>query len=266
MAHHPPHTLQVVARGAPHVDARVGVVDPVDRYFLDPQAGPLGEHEELGVEEPGVVLDVRQERARGVGAHRLEAALRVTEVRVQRGVQQAGCTHGRSPPAAGPARRVRRAPGEIRSRRRCAPTRRRRRAAGARRDRSTGRRPCTRRRRRRSRTRPVAARGRVPSRRGGRPRHRRATRQSDRATVHVSSVLALSAIVIRHANGNRSVEVPMQPGDARGEHVRFVEHRDDDLDEWELARSRFVVLVTGPLGQRRRSSWADLRTPTPRER
>ena len=40
----------------------------------------------------------------------------------------------------------------------------------------------------------------------------------------------------------------MQPSDARGQHVRLVEHRDDDLDERQLARSPFVVLVAGPLG------------------
>ncbi len=53
---------QVVERGADDVDARVGVVDPVDRHLVDAQAGALGEDEELGVEEPGLVLDLGQER------------------------------------------------------------------------------------------------------------------------------------------------------------------------------------------------------------
>ena len=45
------------------VDPRVGVVDPVDRHLVDAQAGALGEHQQLGVEEPAGVLDQRQQRA-----------------------------------------------------------------------------------------------------------------------------------------------------------------------------------------------------------
>jgi hypothetical protein len=46
---------------------------------VDPQAVTLGEHQQLGVEEPAVVLDERQQRPRDVGADRLEAALGVAE-------------------------------------------------------------------------------------------------------------------------------------------------------------------------------------------
>ena len=54
---------QVVQRGAHDVHARVGVVDPVDRHLVDAQPAPLGEHEQLGVEEPPLVADARQQLA-----------------------------------------------------------------------------------------------------------------------------------------------------------------------------------------------------------
>jgi hypothetical protein len=41
----PDDTAQVVERGADYVDARVGVIDPVDRDLVDAQAGALGEDE-----------------------------------------------------------------------------------------------------------------------------------------------------------------------------------------------------------------------------
>ena len=56
--HQPRDAAQVVDRGAHDRDARVRVVDPVDRHLVDPQPAPLGEHEQLGVEEPAVVADV----------------------------------------------------------------------------------------------------------------------------------------------------------------------------------------------------------------
>ena len=61
------------------VDPAVGVVDPVDRHLVDAQPGPLGEHQQFGVEEPAGVLDQRQQPLGDVLADRLEAALRVGE-------------------------------------------------------------------------------------------------------------------------------------------------------------------------------------------
>ena len=55
------------------VDARVGVVDPVDRHLVDAQAAALGEHEQLGVEEPAVVADVVEQ---AVAARRVRTALK----------------------------------------------------------------------------------------------------------------------------------------------------------------------------------------------
>ena len=63
-----PHPSQVARSGGDDVNARVGVVDPVDRDLPDAQAQPLRRHEQLGVEEPLVVLDEGQQLLRRVAA------------------------------------------------------------------------------------------------------------------------------------------------------------------------------------------------------
>ena len=68
--------------------ARVGVVDPVDRDLPDAQAQPLRRHQQLGVEEPLVVLDERKKLLRRVAAERLEAALGVAETAPQGELQE----------------------------------------------------------------------------------------------------------------------------------------------------------------------------------
>ena len=75
------------ARRRDDVDTGVGIVDPVDRHLVDPEAGALGQHEELGVEEPAAVLDQREQLPGAVGADRLEAALRVGEAGPERCVE-----------------------------------------------------------------------------------------------------------------------------------------------------------------------------------
>ena len=134
-------------RGAHDVDARVGVVDPVDRHLVDAQAAPLGEHEQLGVEEPAVVADVA---AAGRRARRARTALKphcASEKRARSvGVQERGCSRARSARAWGRGRRARRARAACRSRRRCGRRAAARRAAAGRAGRSRGRRPCRRRR------------------------------------------------------------------------------------------------------------------------
>jgi hypothetical protein len=81
------HAQEVVQGGAHDVDAAVRVVGPVDRHLVDPQPGPFGDHEQLGVEEPGVVLDERQQLPGGVAPDGLEAALGVAEPRPKRPAQ-----------------------------------------------------------------------------------------------------------------------------------------------------------------------------------
>ena len=76
--------------------AGVGVVDPVDGHLVDAQPVVLGEHEQLGVEEPA-----RRPRPAGSSARAtsaadgLEAALGVGEAAAQRGAQDAGCSCAR---------------------------------------------------------------------------------------------------------------------------------------------------------------------------
>ena len=83
----PGDAAQVLQRRAQQRHARVGVVDPVDRHLVDAQPAPLGEHEQLGVEEPAVVADIGEQAGEHVPADRLEAALRVGEARAQDGPQ-----------------------------------------------------------------------------------------------------------------------------------------------------------------------------------
>ncbi len=91
-AHQPaaqPHdAAQVSHRGRDDVHPGVGVVDPVHRHLVDPQPGALGQHQQLGVEEPAGVLGERQQHAGLLAPDRLEAALRVGESGAQAGVQQ----------------------------------------------------------------------------------------------------------------------------------------------------------------------------------
>ena len=54
---------------------------------MDAQAPALGADEQFGVEEPLVVADLAQQLAREIGAHGLEAALRIAEARPQDRVQ-----------------------------------------------------------------------------------------------------------------------------------------------------------------------------------
>src|SRR6202022_4500079 len=65
-----------------------GVVDPVHRDLVDAQPVLLGEQQQFGVEEPFLVLDLRQQCLNDLGAGRLETALGVGEAGRQRGVQQ----------------------------------------------------------------------------------------------------------------------------------------------------------------------------------
>jgi hypothetical protein len=83
------HAPQVVPGRAHDVHPRVGIVDPIHRHLVDAQPAPLGQHEQLGVEEPALVAHVADEGPQGAGAHRLEAALRVGEPGPQRRVQDA---------------------------------------------------------------------------------------------------------------------------------------------------------------------------------
>ena len=76
---HAPDAAQVVRGGRDDLHARVGVVDPVHRDLADAQAQALGRDQQLGVEEPLVVLNERQQLLRRVAAQGLEAALGVAE-------------------------------------------------------------------------------------------------------------------------------------------------------------------------------------------
>src|SRR5215203_4997747 len=68
-------------RRSPFTSVRaVEVFDPIDRNLAYAQAALLGQQEQLGVEEPLAVLDLRQELLCNAALDRLEAALGVGEV------------------------------------------------------------------------------------------------------------------------------------------------------------------------------------------
>ena len=160
---------QVGQRRGRDVDPRVGVVGPVHRYLVDAQPGPLGQHQQLGVEEPAAVLGARQQLAGLVRADRLEAALGVGESRAERRLQQQVVAAGDAVRGAARAPPGTRGPAGCRWRRRCARTAAARRGGAARSGRWTSRRPCRPARRSRWPTRSTAgpARGRAAASRDG---------------------------------------------------------------------------------------------------
>ena len=79
-----PDAPQVVGHRRHDVDRGVGVVGPLHRRLADAQPEPLGHDEQLGVEEPRVVLDERQQLKRALAPDGLEATLEVRDAAVQR--------------------------------------------------------------------------------------------------------------------------------------------------------------------------------------
>ena len=187
------------------VDPAVRVVPPVDGHLVDAQPGPLGEDQQLGVEEPRVVPHERQQPVGGRLRDRLEPALRVGERGRQDGADDAVVGAGdelalraahdpagaaepgadRDVGVAGQQRRQQRGePGEV----------------GGEVHVEVGDDPGGRRA-----SRPCGARGRGPSGRGARRRRRAGVSARLRATSKVASVLALSTIVTRQVTGRCSV-------------------------------------------------------------
>ena len=138
-----PDALEIGGRRGDDVHPAVRVVHPVHRDFVDPQAAALGQHQQFGVEEPPGVGDVGQQLPGDIGADRLESALRIGEARRECGFQDQVVTAGDESRAWRRAPRGSRVPVASRSR---GPSGRRQGAppkGPARRDRWTGRRPCT---------------------------------------------------------------------------------------------------------------------------
>ena len=80
----PPDAAQVVRRRRHDVDRGGGVIGPLDRCLADAHAEPFRRDEQLGVEEPRVVLDQREELERALAADGLEPALEVAQTATQR--------------------------------------------------------------------------------------------------------------------------------------------------------------------------------------
>ena len=83
----PRDALEIGGRGGHDVNPAVRIVDPVHGHFVDAQSDAFGQHQQLGVEEPPGVGDVREQALCDVGADRLEATLRIGETGRQGGFQ-----------------------------------------------------------------------------------------------------------------------------------------------------------------------------------
>ena len=59
----PRDALEIGGRGGHDVNPAVRIVDPVHRHFVDAQSNAFGQHQQLGVEEPPGVGDVREQCA-----------------------------------------------------------------------------------------------------------------------------------------------------------------------------------------------------------
>ena len=226
---HPPDAAQVVGRRRHDLHPRIGVVDPVHRDLADAQAQALGRDQQLGVEEPLVVLDERQQLRRRVAAQGLEAALGIAEAALQRELEQQ-VVRPRNQLALGSADDVRtgrepRADGDVAM---TGQQRRDQREQGGQRgreidvhvgdDRRLAGRPC-----RAERVAPPLA---------GQVHGRHAAHGRGQLVRHLVGVVR--AGVVDHgderAEGERFVEERAQGGDALGQLCRLVVDRHDDLD------------------------------------
>ncbi len=90
----PDHSANVLHRRRHDIDPGVRVVRPVDRNLMNTETVTFGEQQQLGVEEPVVVLDRGQEGTGHVGPDRLEATLGVPEGRPEGDPQHPVVTTG----------------------------------------------------------------------------------------------------------------------------------------------------------------------------
>ena len=211
----PPHALEVGDGGGDDVDPRVGVVDPVDGHLVDAQPGPLGQHQQLGVEEPAGVLHQREQGPRPVGPDGLEPALGVGEAGAEGGAQDQVVGAGDQLPLRAPDHPRHRAQsaadghvGVARHQRR--DEREQGVEVGRQVDVEIGEHGGVARAPHRA-----SGPGPGPSGRGGRPPPPGARRLRARAMSRVRSVEALSAMVMRKVNGKPIAEVAVEAAHAR---------------------------------------------------
>ena len=216
-------------RGRDDVHPAVGVVDPVDRHLVDPQPGPLGQHQQLGVEEPAGVLDQRQQLSATSARIALNPHCASEKPGGQRAAQQqvvaaarSARAWGRAPPGTLRASRVPIARSEWPGQQRRDQRQQRGQVGGqvdvhVRQHRRVGADHAA----RSARPRPFAQVQHA---------HTPGSSSASRAAIAtVASVLALSATVIRPGEWEVAAEVRVQPR-MRARSSLLVVDRDDDLD------------------------------------
>src|SRR4051812_43035732 len=76
---HPEQTLYILQRGLHNLDARIKILDPFDRQLENAIALPLSLEQQLGVKEPGLILDLGHQLVDRPPCRALEATLRVAK-------------------------------------------------------------------------------------------------------------------------------------------------------------------------------------------
>ena len=71
----PVHTFQILLYRVWNIDRRAGILHPADRKLQHGHPGLLGKHKQLRIEEPLVILHLRQQGTRSLGSNGLETAL-----------------------------------------------------------------------------------------------------------------------------------------------------------------------------------------------
>ncbi len=84
----PDHASEIGQCRLHQVHTGIGIVGPIDGDFVDAQAALFGQHQQLGIEEPGIVQGVWKDLSGNVGADGLEPALGVAEMRTHHRMQQ----------------------------------------------------------------------------------------------------------------------------------------------------------------------------------
>ena len=71
----PVHALQILLHRVWNIDSRAGILHPANRKLQHGHPGLLGAHKQLGIEEPLIILYLRQQSIRSLSSDGLETSL-----------------------------------------------------------------------------------------------------------------------------------------------------------------------------------------------
>ncbi|GGH93221.1 hypothetical protein GCM10007170_13590 [Arthrobacter liuii] len=82
------HPAKIIQGSLFDVDPAIGVINPVDRDFVDPQPRAFSDDQQLSIEEPAVIFHMREQTLSDVGPYCLKSALRIGEPDLHRPAEQ----------------------------------------------------------------------------------------------------------------------------------------------------------------------------------